>query len=56
MRVERGPEPTKGNLGFPLHIANQRRLDFEVDVDRAERLRTEFVQGLKSLPVLFRAL
>jgi hypothetical protein len=27
--------------------------DFEVEVDRGERLRTEFVQGFKSLPVRF---
>jgi cytochrome P450 len=27
--------------------------DFEVDLPRAERLRTEFVQGFKSLPVRF---
>jgi cytochrome P450 len=28
---------------------------FEIDLDRAERLRTEFVQGFKSLPVTFEA-
>ena len=30
--------------------------EFEVDLTRAERLRTEFVQGFKSLPVRFQAL
>jgi hypothetical protein len=30
--------------------------DFDVDIDRAKRLRTEFVQGFKSLPVRFTTL
>jgi cytochrome P450 len=43
----------EARVGFEEFFA--RVGDFEVDVDRAERLRTEFVQGFKSLPVSFTA-
>ena len=40
-------------VGLEVYFA--RVGDFDVDIYRAKRLRTEFVQGFKSLPVRFRA-
>jgi cytochrome P450 len=43
----------EARLGLEAFFSRVR--DFEVDVEGAERLRTEFVQGFKSLPVRFQA-
>jgi cytochrome P450 len=44
----------EARLGLEEFFARVR--EFDVDVDRAERLRTEFVHGYKSLPVRFTTL
>jgi cytochrome P450 len=48
-----GTHPARMEGKVTLQTILARMPDYEIDLDRAERLETEFVQGYASLPITF---